>query len=67
MPMTILMDFFTSYALLQDLRQAGYRATDTGRESRTTKCPLTAVKDMKKRNHADFDYRFDQVNQILFV
>lgn len=60
-------NFFTSYTLLRDLRQAGYPATGTVREGRTKKCPLVAVKDMKKKNRADFDYRFDHVNQVLFV
>lgn len=60
-------NFFTSFALLRDLREAGYRATGTVREGRTKKCPLVSVKDMKKKNRAEFDYRFDQVNQILFV
>lgn len=60
-------NFFTSYSLLRDLRQVGYRATGTVREGRTMKCPILSVKDMKKKNRADYDYRFDQVNQILFV
>lgn len=60
-------NFFTSYALLHELREAGYRATGTVREGRTNKCPLIPVKDMKKKNRAEFDYRFDKTNQILFV
>lgn len=64
---TYFDNFFTSYALLRDLRLAGYRATGTVREGRTKKCPLASVKDMKKKNRADFDYRFDQVNKVLFV
>lgn len=60
-------NFFTSFELLRDLRKAGFRATGTVREGRTKKCPLVGVKEMKKKNRADFDYRFDQVNQILFV
>lgn len=60
-------NFFTSHALLRDLREAGYRATGTVRENRTKKCPLISIKDMKKKNRAEFDYRFDTVNQILFV
>lgn len=60
-------NFFTSFDLLRDLRQVGFRATGTVREGRTKKCPLVAVKEMKKKNRADFDYRFDKVNQILFV
>lgn len=59
--------FFTSHALLKDLREAGYRATDTVRENRTTKYPLVSVKNMKKKIRAEFDYRFDMVNKISFV
>ncbi|KAL0811685.1 hypothetical protein ABMA28_009132 [Loxostege sticticalis] len=50
-----------------NLRQVGFRATGTVREGRTKKCPLVAVKEIKKKNSADFDYRFDKVDQILFV
>lgn len=59
-------NFFTSHTLLRDLREAGYRATGTVRENRTKKCPVS-IKDMKKKARAEFDYRFDTANQILFV
>lgn len=60
-------NFFTSHALLRDLRQTGYRATGTVRDNRTKKCPLVSVHDMKKKTRAEFDYQFDSANEILFV
>lgn len=60
-------NFFTSFKLLHDLRESGYRATGTVREGRTNKCPLMPVKEMKKKDRAYFDYRFDTINKILFV
>ncbi|XP_055911228.1 piggyBac transposable element-derived protein 3-like [Eupeodes corollae] len=60
-------NFFTSHALLRDLRDAGYRATGTARENRTKSCSLLSIKDMKKKKQAEFDYRFDTATKILFV
>lgn len=60
-------NFFTNYQLLHDLRLLGYRATGTLRENRTKKCPLTNVKDMKKKPRAAYDYRFDTKNEIVIV
>lgn len=60
-------NYFTSFGLLKELREAGFRATGTVRENRTKKCPLASVKDMKKRKRAEFDYRFDVINKVLFV
>lgn len=60
-------NFFTSYDLLADLRNIGYCATGTIRENRTKKCPLISTKDMKKKNRAAFDYRFDKTNELLLV
>lgn len=37
------------------------------RDNRTKKCPLVSVKDMKKKARAEFDYKFDSANEILFV
>ncbi|XP_060801114.1 piggyBac transposable element-derived protein 3-like [Amyelois transitella] len=60
-------NFFTSFGLLRELRETGYRATGTVREGRTGKCPLIPIKEMKKKNRAEYDYRFDTTNKILFV
>ena len=42
-------NFFSSYQLVVYLNQAGFRATGTMRKNRIMKCPLTNVKDMKKK------------------
>lgn len=60
-------NFFTSYNLLVDLKQKGFRATGTIRENRTKKCPLRSAKEMKKEERASYDYRFDKQNEILLV
>lgn len=60
-------NLFTSHALLQDLCEAGYRATVTVRENRTKKCLLVSVKDMKKKNRVEFDNRFDSQSNFVCV
>ncbi|XP_022827111.1 piggyBac transposable element-derived protein 3-like [Spodoptera litura] len=60
-------NFFTSYDLLLELKSLGYRATGTVRENRTKKCPLTSTKEMKKKERASYDYRFDKNGEILLV
>nr|XP_026496431.1 piggyBac transposable element-derived protein 2-like [Vanessa tameamea] len=60
-------NFFTNYNLLVDLKKEGYRATGTIRENRTKKCPLKSTKEMKKKDRASYDYRFDKQNEILLV
>lgn len=60
-------NFFTNYQLLHDLRLLGYRATGTIPENRTKKCPVTAVKVMRKKPRAQYDYRFDTKNEITIV
>ncbi|CAK1592870.1 unnamed protein product [Parnassius mnemosyne] len=60
-------NFFTSCNLLFDLRNLGYCATGTVRENRTKKCPLAAIKEMKKKERAAFDYSFDINNELLLV
>ncbi|CAG4979648.1 unnamed protein product [Parnassius apollo] len=37
------------------------------RENRSKKCPLTATKEMKKKERAAFDYRFDKNNELLLI
>uniref|UniRef100_A0A2H1WKY0 SFRICE_026837 n=1 Tax=Spodoptera frugiperda TaxID=7108 RepID=A0A2H1WKY0_SPOFR len=54
-------NFFSSCDLFIQL------ATGTIRDNRTKKCPLTSVKDMKKSERVQFDYRFDTMNQVLLV
>ncbi|KAK3861583.1 hypothetical protein Pcinc_032495 [Petrolisthes cinctipes] len=60
-------DFFTSHKLLADMKHLGIRVTGTTRANRTTKCPLESDKDIKQKVRGEFDYRFDEKNEILFV
>lgn len=59
--------FFTSFQLLLDLTDLGFRATGTIRENRIKKCPIKSVKDMKKTGRCTLSYSFDKTNSILFV
>nr|CAH7757782.1 unnamed protein product [Callosobruchus chinensis] len=59
-------NFFTSYDLLQTLRQKGLRATGTVRENRTKKCPMSDNKTFKKMERGYFEYKYSDSN-VLFV
>ena len=50
-------NFFTSVQLLEELAEDGVRATGTVRDGRTSKCPLTDQKGMKKKERGNYDYR----------
>lgn len=52
-------NFFTSYDLLKSLKEKGLRATGTVREGRTGKCPVIPIKEMKKKERGEFDFRCD--------
>ena len=43
-------NFFTSYLLLRDLHEKGFKALGTIRENRTTKCPLSPQHQLNKKN-----------------
>ena len=58
-------NFFTSYKLLVDLHEQGFRATGTMRNDRTMECPLTAVDAMKKTERGTFDYRSSKNIEIV--
>ncbi|KAJ8928709.1 hypothetical protein NQ314_018719 [Rhamnusium bicolor] len=60
-------NFFTSYHLMQTLRERGYRATGSVRENRTKKCPLPSVNAMKKDERGVFNYICDETSSVLFV
>lgn len=60
-------NFFTSCNLLIELRHLGYCATGTVCENRIKKCPLVSSKEIKKKDRASFDYRFDKNNELLLV
>lgn len=60
-------NFFTSYELLCQLKERGFRATGTVRENRLKKCPLVSSKDMAKEPRGTYDYRFDVKSSVLAV
>ena len=60
-------NFFTSYDLLVELKERGFRAIGTVRDSRTKKCPLESNALFKKQKRGYFDCRFDKTNKIIFV
>lgn len=56
----IFMDnFFTSHALLQELKERGFRATGTVREARLKKCPLQDSKELARQSRGTFDFLCD--------
>ena len=60
-------NFFTSYSLLVQLREKGFRATRTIRDVRITNCPLKPAKEINKMKRGTYDYRFDTENKIIAV
>ena len=60
-------NFFTSYSLLVQLREKGFRATETIRDVRITNCPLKPAKEINKMKRGTYDYRFDTENKIIAV
>ena len=52
-------NFFTSYTLVKDLKEKGFRATGTVRADRIAKCPLNDFNTMKKSARGTYDYRSD--------
>lgn len=59
-------NYFTSYDLLQTLREKGFRATGTIRENRTRKCPISNNNIFKKKERGYFEYKYSDSN-LLFV
>ena len=49
--------FFSSYKLLVDLNEKGFRATGTMRNDRIEGCPLSPVNDMKKSERGHHNHR----------
>lgn len=60
-------NFFTSHDLLVLLKQKGFRAIGTTRDSRTKKCPVKSKAEFKKEQRGFYDYRYDTANEIIFV
>ncbi|XP_055916921.1 piggyBac transposable element-derived protein 2-like [Eupeodes corollae] len=59
--------FLTSRDLLGLVKQKGFRAIGTVRESRTKKCPLKSNEKFKKENREFYDHRYDTANKILLM
>lgn len=49
-------NFFTSLSLMKELTHREIRATGTIRDNRLPKCPLTDVKQFKKKKRGDFQH-----------
>lgn len=47
-------NYFTSYNLMQTLKEKGFQATGTARENRIKKCPLLSSSEMKKKGSRIF-------------
>lgn len=62
-----LDNFFTSRALLSELRDKGMRATGTVRENRMEKCPLKTQKELVKEGRGAHDARFDKESEVIAV
>ena len=58
-------NFFTSYLLLQDLHEKGFKALETISKNRTMKCPLRPSKSVEKEKREFFDYRSDECVSIV--
>lgn len=52
-------NFFSSYQLLTELSEKGFKATGTIREFRTGRCPLKTPKEAAKWPRGNFEYRSD--------
>jgi hypothetical protein len=58
-------NFFTSYDMLWELAEKGFKATGTVRDNRTRKCPLIDIKQFNKQIRGSHDNRSD--GKIKFV
>ena len=58
-------NFYSSYQFITDLGTKGFRATDTMKNDRITKCPLIDVKVMKKKERGSFEFRCDEKVEIV--
>ncbi|KAG8239450.1 hypothetical protein J437_LFUL017583 [Ladona fulva] len=54
-----------TFALLDELREKGIRATGTIRENRMGKCTLMSAKELEKFPRGYNDYRFESNNEIF--
>ena len=61
----ISLVFFTSYLLLQDSHEKGFKALGNIRKNRIMKCPLRPSKSAEKEKRGFFDYRSDECVSIV--
>ena len=65
---TLFFDnFFSSYKLLKELGQMGFRATRTMHNNRIEHCPLVPINDMKKMERGVHDHRPSAADKIEIV
>ncbi|XP_065653081.1 piggyBac transposable element-derived protein 2-like [Hydra vulgaris] len=65
--MCFILNFFTSFELMKDLKEKNIAATGTVRSNRMNSCPIKSDNEMKKEHRGAFDYCFDVKNQIFGV
>ena len=58
-------NFFTSLKLVDKLTEKKIGATGTVRENRIEKCPITGIKEMKKKERGAYDYQYDDQKKLL--
>ena len=60
-------NFFTSYSLLCELQQKGFRTTGTIRDNRTNRRLLKTPQQVEKMTRGSYDYRFEINDEVLTV
>ena len=60
-------NFFSSYKLLNELGQMGFRATGTACNDRTEHCPSVPINDVKKMERGDHGHRSSAADKIEIV
>ena len=58
-------NFFTSLKLVDKVTEKKTGATGTVRENMIEKCPITGVKEMKKKERGAYDYQYDDQKKLL--
>lgn len=57
-------NWFTSHALLCEMKRLGILVTGTVKENRIGRCPFTSTKDLMKQERGTYDIRVDKENKI---
>lgn len=58
-------NWFTSYALLCEMKRLGIMVTGTVKENRIGHCPFISTKDLMKKERGTYDIRVDEENKIV--